>query len=139
MFCDSPTVPKSQLGDNLAPMDFCCKLEVWGSGWCSRREMEIELELCRQEQTPEHCLALLYPDDNGSPWGYIKVYLSVFAEHFGILEQGVLRLVINGLPHTGIWSQTECLEINLNILLIWNRVFALYMHVFLNVLEVINY
>lgn len=111
-----------------------------------RREVEIKLELCRQEQRMRllsSCLAMLYHDDNGSLWEYIKVYLSMFAEHFGILEQGVLRLVINGLPCTGMWFQThscsEVLEINLDILLIWNRVFTLHMHVFLNILAVINY
>lgn len=86
-------------------LDFGCKREVWESGWVLSIKVGIKLELCRQEQRMRllsSCLPLLYRDDNGSFWGYIKVYLSMFAEHFGILEQGALRLVINGLPRTGM-------------------------------------
>lgn len=53
----------------------------------SRRENEVEL--CGQEWglgLLGSCLALLNDDDNGSLWECIKVYLSMFAEHFGILE-----------------------------------------------------
>lgn len=39
----------------------------------------------------------------------------------------------------GLKHIPEVLEINLNILLIWNRLFTLSMHIFLNILSVINY
>jgi len=54
----------------------------------------------------------------------------MFAERFGILEQDAMRLMINGLLHTWLWWQTNScsavLEINHDILLIWNRFNTLY-------------
>lgn len=67
----------------------------------------------------------------------------MFAERFGILEQGAIRLMINGLLHTWLWWQTNSCsavpEINPNILSIWNRFYTLYIHIFLNIVPVINY
>lgn len=63
----------------------------------------------------------------------------MFAERFGILEQGAIRLML----HTWLWWQTSSCsavpEINPNILLIWNRFYTLYIHIFLNIVPVINY
>lgn len=144
---DGPGVPKSQLGDNLALTAFGCKLEVWKGEWApSRRGGGIKVELCRQEWRSGllgYCLALLNDDDNGSLWECIEVYLSMFAECFGILEQGAVEHMINGLFHTWLWWQTNScsavLEINYNILLIWSRFYTLDIHIFLNIAPVINY
>lgn len=114
------------LGDNLSSTAFGCKLAVWESGWMLPRSGGgNKLELCRQDwrlgflgSRP----ALLNDDDNGSLWECIEVYLSTFAERFGILEQGAMWLMINGPLHTWLWWQANScsavLEINPNILLI---------------------
>lgn len=133
---DSPAVPKSQLGDSLAPTVFGCKPAVWESGWVlSKKGGGIKLELCRQEWRSGllgSCLVLVNGDGNGSLWECIEVYLSMFAECFGILEQGAVRLMINGLLYTFLWWQTNSavLEINPSILLMWNRFYTLYIRIF---------
>lgn len=54
-----------------------------------------------------------------------------------------MRLMINGLLHTWLWWQTNAcsavLETNTNILLIWNSFYTLYVHLFLNMVPVIDY
>lgn len=104
------------LGDNLSSTAFS------GLGkWMDASQME----LCRQDWRSGFLgsrPAPLNDDDNGSLWECIEVYLSTFAERFGILEQGAMRLMINGPLHTWLWWQTNScsavLEINPNILLI---------------------
>lgn len=71
-----------------------------------------------------------------------QLCLSTLAGHFGIPEQGAMRLVLNSLLHTWLWEQAKScsavLEINHDILLFWSIFYTLYIHVFLNIVPVIK-